>query len=460
MLRRTRRRALWQGRAGRTSWGSKTSDQHGRCGTLQTVIGAYCAFGDLLHESLNDIAILAESPPRPGPCGVLADWNVDFTNPLDRDTQEVIPRARRPLRGVPGQLSGLGERARGPGGKIESLARNRSISRVPAGQSAANYHFAQLARLRLGGLRQERVRPQPHVSRVGLVGRAGGPLLARATFTWATIPRTRIARKGRWLATPQPEQEYCHRIQTAKEFDIKIRDLKNKHKDTRSAKQKRIDRAPTQARWLYAESCKAEHEHHRINMRRHAWHLVMQHCVALRHHWQREALRQCGCGKAPTLLKPIRAVNYDNKQIDDVQHMCKHVQEFFATKWHSAANALHNAIRSFSMTALNVSESEIQDAVSRIKHKQRPDSAGHVGLMYEYIPPHIIATVLQNGVNDRTARSRVTPPTASWASSEATRARKKDLHAICCGQNSYDHAAELRTDHLGHHRRQEIARQD
>lgn len=67
----------WRGRAGRTTWGRRQVGEQGREGVLQTVIGAHGAFGDLLSETLNDIAALAKSRPRPGPAVVLADWNVD-----------------------------------------------------------------------------------------------------------------------------------------------------------------------------------------------------------------------------------------------------------------------------------------------------------------------------------------------------------------------------------------------
>lgn len=109
----------WQGRAGRTTWGARSSEDPDRDGTLQTVVGGHCAFGELLAGSLNDIAALTKGRPRPGPAAVLADWNVPQTDGLGI----VSPTASEPQFEVSALAQALGlsirmpdRMIRGPGG--------------------------------------------------------------------------------------------------------------------------------------------------------------------------------------------------------------------------------------------------------------------------------------------------------------------------------------------------------
>lgn len=194
---------------------------------------------------------------------------------------------------------------RGPRGQSESLASEHSISRIPScrlllRQFGSTTPSRTTAKTRLTEL---------DLARVGLVGAPVDHSWLCATFTWATTTRATTSRgwapacDAKAGAEAQTSLEGDH---TAKDSNLKTPTSKRRTR-TPAAPSRRVSTAPhTQARWLYAGSCKdrvrAPAQHHE------ATRMALGHATpaAIRYHRERDLLLCGGTVESPTLLKPIR----------------------------------------------------------------------------------------------------------------------------------------------------------
>lgn len=90
--RRTLHSLQWIGRSGRTTWGSRPEGPNNN-GTSQTIIGLHAAFGEMLWPSLQDVATLCRTRPRPGPAIIVGDFNVAIAPTHVTHPHEVSPPA-------------------------------------------------------------------------------------------------------------------------------------------------------------------------------------------------------------------------------------------------------------------------------------------------------------------------------------------------------------------------------
>lgn len=177
-------------------------------------------------------------------------------------------------------------------------------------------------------------------------------------------------------------------------------------KDERKARDRRRDRIPTQAWWLYDAASKTHGENLKRNMKKHAWWLIRQERqqAMLRH--ERDHLLRGGITKKKSPLEPIRSLHImnDEKPIEvyDTQNIAAHIAAFFKDKW----NATEENTQSYDYSQhLSSKENEfkpsledISAAVAKIKHKARIDKEGHAPVTYRLMPKAIIQRLILDWV--------------------------------------------------------------